>query len=85
VVIIEGSPANYSISPAYGPRESFLAHAFVNVNPRHRGEIDDSDGYAGYGRVRISAPVSVTNRVCSNCAVHLRSRVTTVQPSSQIS
>ncbi len=37
------------------------------------------------GRVRISAPVSVTTKVCSNCAVHLRSLVTTVQPSSQIS
>ena len=35
--------------------------------------------------VRISAPSSVTTRVCSNCAVHLRSLVTTVQSSSQIS
>ncbi len=35
--------------------------------------------------VRISARVSVTSNVCSNCAVHLRSLVTTVQPSSQIS
>ena len=32
-----------------------------------------------------SAPSSVTTRVCSNCAVHLRSLVATVQPSSQIS
>ena len=35
--------------------------------------------------VRISAPSSVTTRVCSNCAVHFLSTVATVQPSSQIS
>ena len=38
-----------------------------------------------HGRVRISAPSSVTTSVCSNWAVHLRSLVATVQPSSQIS
>lgn len=37
------------------------------------------------GRVRTSAPVSVTTRVCSNCAERLRSFVTTVQPSSHMS
>ena len=39
----------------------------------------------GQGRVRISAPESVTRSVCSNWAVRLRSAVTTVQPSSQMS
>lgn len=33
----------------------------------------------------MSAPVSVTTRVCSNWAVRLRSFVTTVQPSSHMS
>ena len=37
------------------------------------------------GRVRTSAPDSVTSRVCSNCAVRLRSRVTTVQSSAHMS
>ena len=37
------------------------------------------------GRVRISCPVSVTTTVCSNCAVHLRSLVSTVHPSSHMS
>lgn len=41
--------------------------------------------YEGYGRVRISAPDSVTTSVCSNWAVRLRSFVTTVQPSSHMS
>src|SRR5207248_9355576 len=36
------------------------------------------------GSVRISAPVSVTTSVCSNCAVRLRSLVSTVQPSLHI-
>ena len=36
-------------------------------------------------RVRISAPLSVTRMVCSNCADRLPSAVTTVQPSSHIS
>src|ERR1035437_10924841 len=35
-------------------------------------------------RVRISAPVSVIRRVCSNWAERLRSLVTTVQSSSHI-
>src|SRR5690625_3610851 len=35
-----------------------------------------------YGRVRISAPSSVTRTMCSHCAVRPRSRVTAVQPSS---
>ena len=38
-----------------------------------------------YGRVRISWPSSVTRIVCSNCAVRLRSFVTAVQPSGQMS
>src|SRR5207248_11768385 len=38
-----------------------------------------------HGRVRMSAPSSVTTRVCSNCAVQRRSLVTTVQPSGQVS
>ena len=42
-------------------------------------------GVGHHGNVRISAPSSVTTRVCSNWAVHLRSEVATVQPSSQIS
>ncbi len=37
------------------------------------------------GRVRISAPSSVTSRVCSNCALRRLSLVTTVQPSSHMS
>ena len=36
-----------------------------------------------HGKVRISAPVSVTRRVCSNCAVRDLSLVVAVQPSSQ--
>ena len=44
-----------------------------------------SEATGDHGSVRISDPLSVTTRVCSNCAVHLRSFVTTVQPSSQIS
>ncbi len=32
-----------------------------------------------YGSVRISCPAGVTSRVCSNCAVRLRSLVTAVQ------
>ncbi|GAA1583357.1 hypothetical protein GCM10009789_41460 [Kribbella sancticallisti] len=35
-----------------------------------------------HGRVRISAPVLVTRRVCSNCAVRDLSLVVAVQPSS---
>ena len=43
-------------------------------------------GWSGnQGRVRTSAPDSVTSRVCSNCAVRLRSRVTTVQSSAHMS
>jgi hypothetical protein len=38
-----------------------------------------------YGRVRISWPSSVTRIVCSNCAVRLRSLVTAVHPSGQMS
>ena len=49
------------------------------------GGAGDQQCPAHHGRVRISAPSSVTTRVCSNCAVHLRSEVTTVHPSSQIS
>jgi Fe2+ transport system protein B len=40
---------------------------------------------AAHGKVRISAPSSVTTMVCSNWAVHFRSLVATVQPSDQIS
>ena len=38
-----------------------------------------------HGSVRISYPVSVTATMCSNWAVHLRSLVTTVQPSAHMS
>ncbi len=41
--------------------------------------------WRNHGRVRISAPVSVTRIVCSNWAVHFLSLVVTVQPSSQTS
>ena len=44
-----------------------------------------SRGTVGQGSVRISAPLSVTSTVCSNCAVRRRSVVTAVQPSCQIS
>ena len=37
------------------------------------------------GRVRISQPSAVTTSVCSNWAERLRSLVTTVQPSGQMS
>ena len=40
---------------------------------------------AGHGSVRISYPESVTAIMCSNCAVHRRSLVTTVQPSDHMS
>ena len=53
------------------------------------GDLHACQPRAGRGRgqasVRISAPVSVTTRVCSNCADRLRSRVTTVHPSGQMS
>src|SRR5664279_3905379 len=42
-------------------------------------------GPTAQGRVSTSAPVSVTTRVCSNCAVHDLSLVVTVQLSSQMS
>ena len=46
-------------------------------------DIDSQCG--GHGRVRISAPVSVTTRVCSNCAERDLSFVVTVHPSSHMS
>lgn len=46
---------------------------------RHRPAARD------HGSVRISAPESVTSRVCSNCAVRRRSFVSTVHPSSHMS
>ena len=52
---------------------------------RRSGDEQSAAGARRHGSVRISAPSSVTTMVCSNCAVHLRSVVATVQPSSQIS
>ncbi len=52
------------------------ADGLVNLSPK---------GTGGYARVRTSAPESVTTSVCSNCAVRLRSLVSTVQPSSHMS
>ena len=42
-------------------------------------------GHQAGSSVRISAPSGVTSTVCSNCAVRLRSFVTTVQLSGQMS
>src|SRR6056300_433285 len=52
------------------------------LNP---GATDVDSQCSRHGRVRISAPVSVTTRVCSNCAERDLSFVVTVQPSSHIS
>src|SRR3954447_19012981 len=43
-----------------------------------------SGSLSGQARVSTSAPVSVTTRVCSNCAHRLPSAVSTVQPSSHM-
>ena len=59
------------------------------VRARGAGSVGaDSKDRAGagfQGRVRTSAPSSVTTSVCSNWAVRERSLVTTVQPSSHCS
>ncbi|EHK81039.1 putative ABC transporter permease [Rhodococcus pyridinivorans AK37] len=67
------------------PRPAAFRNRFGPDPFRVGAELRARSASGGHGRVRISAPVSVTTMVCSNCAVHLRSLVTTVQPSSQIS
>jgi hypothetical protein len=73
-----------------------LAGGQVDRGALDPGSADvDAEGHAGrggvgggggvHGSVRISAPVSVTRRVCSNWALRRRSAVTTVHPSSHIS
>lgn len=67
------------------PRPAAFRNRFGPDPFRVGAELRARSASGGHGRERISAPVSVTTMVCSNCAVHLRSLVTTVQPSSQIS
>lgn len=60
--------------------------AYPVSRPGQPAPVRPSAGAGGpHGRVRISAPVSVTTSVCSNWAVRFRSLVTTVQPSSHMS
>ena len=71
------SPATSTLLPASEVQPA------TSRAPRSSRQASEATG--DHGSVRISDPLSVTTRVCSNCAVHLRSFVTTVQPSSQIS
>src|SRR5450830_1007527 len=61
---------------AFDPRSA-------DVDPERSGGLPRMVGL--HGSVSISAPCSVTRRVCSNWAVRLRSAVTTVHPSSHTS
>ena len=69
---------------------AFLRHRSRTPSRAHlRGEsgttggVDAGPGRLMHRRVSTSAPVAVTARVCSNCAVRRPSAVTAVQPSSQ--
>ena len=55
------------------------------AKPTSAGAVVQRSRSRRQGRVRISAPVSVTSTVCSNCALRRRSLVTTVHPSSHMS